>query len=513
MGIELHRMALVAACAMAVGCTQQATHMTSPDPSTPVETARTETGASDFSLPADPSPSEDPAPALVRRQQPTEWPIDIDPERSYTLAELIDIAQRTKPATRAAWLRAREAALSVDVVESTYLPQLSANVLAGGARMSQFESDIPELGIGSGTLTATGYQVVPSLAVEWLLFDFGRRDAAMEIAEQTAIASNIAFHGTHQRVIFEVSQAYFQFSAARAETHIDQERLEDARTLLRVAEGRLEEGLAINVEVAQARQIEARAQFDLTVAERREERTRSALMHAMGLSSMTPIRVADLTDRQLPAEVPIPLDELIEVSLTRRPDIRTALARVRATRSEVDLVAAESRPRIAAVAEVGRVMGRFNLSDSRFGGQASMNRPYDEAVAGILFTMPLFDGGRRRTREAQARLQAEAAEEDLLEIRNVAAQEIVDAYSLLHSSLAAYTASGPLLDAGQETYETALGLYENGLTTLAEVSQSKIALNDARLLREQAFADTFAAATALAFATGQLTNRDVPAEF
>ncbi len=512
MRFEPHRMALVAFCVLTAGCAQQATHMTSPDASTPVGSARTETGAADFSLPADLSLPADSVSSPTRPQLPTEWSIDIDPERSYTLPELIDIAQRTKPATRAAWLRAREAALSVDVVESTYLPQLSANVLAGGARISQFESEIPELGIGAGRLTATGYQVVPSLAVEWLLFDFGARDAALEIAEQAAIGGNIAFHGAHQRVIFEVSEAYFQLAAARAETRIDRERLEDARTLRKVAEGRLREGLAIKAEVAQARQIEARAQFDLTLAESREEKTRAALMHAMGLTSVTPIQVAGLADRQLPAEVPIPLDELIEVSLAQRPDIRTALTRVRATRSEVDLVAAESRPRIAAVAEVGRVMGRFNLNDSRFGGRASMNRPFDEAVAGIVFTMPIFDGGRRQTRQAQALMQAEAAEQDLLEIRNVAAQEIIDAYSLLHSSLAAYTASGPLLDAGQETYGTALGLYENGFASLAEVSQSKIALNDARLIREQAFADTFAAATALAFATGRLTNRDVPAE-
>lgn len=511
MRVELHRIVLAAICAATAGCAQHPPHATSPDASTPLGLAQTATGAMDFSLPADLSRADDQVSTLVSQQLTDELSVAIDSERIYTLPELIDIAQRTKPATRAAWLRAREAALAVNVVEASYLPQLSANVLAGYETVSRPEQAIPELGIGTGRLTATGYHVIPNLTVEWLLFDFGARDAAMEIAEQVAIGGNIAFHGAHQRVIFEVSEAYFQYSAARAETRIDRERVEDARTLRRVAEGRLREGLAIRAEVAQARQIEARAQFDLTLAESREENKRTALMHAMGLSPATTIGVAELSDRQLPEEVPMPLDELIEKSLAQRPDIQAALARVRAARSEVNLVAASSRPKIAAVAEVGRAIGGVSLSDSRFGGSASMNRTLDEAVAGVVFTMPLFDGGLRQTQKRQARMQAEAAEQDLLEIRNLAAQEIVEAYSLLHSSLAAYTASGPLLEAGRETYETALGLYENGLASLSEVSQSKIGLNDVRLIHEQAFADTFAAATALAFATGRLTNSDVPA--
>lgn len=439
--------------------------------------------------------------------------IDLNAEHRYTLAELIDIAQQNSPTTRAAWLRAREAELAIDVVDSTRLPQLSANVLAGYERVSRPEPGIPELGIGSGRLTATGYQLFPNLAVEWLLFDFGARDAAREVAEQTAIASNVIFDGAHQKVIFDVSEAYFQLMAAKSEVEIDQERLEDAQTLREVAQGRLQEGVAIRAEVAQAQQIEARAQFDLTLANNRVERAHAALIHAMGLPPMTALEVADLSGRTLPREVPRPLDELIETSLAQRPDIQAALARVRASQSGIDLIAAGSRPKVAAVANIGQLHGHVELSDSRFGSIGSMNRPLDEILAGVVFTMPLFDGGRRQAQQAQARIQAEAAEEDLREIRSAAAYQIVEAYNLLHSSLAAYAASGPLVEAGRETYDTSLGLYENGLATLAEVSLAKIALNDARLIQTRAFSDTFAASTALAFATGRLNHRTAPATF
>src|SRR6266702_1450992 len=44
----------------------------------------------------------------------------IDPRKTYNLAELIDIAQRSNPETRVAWERARMAAAAVGLTESAY---------------------------------------------------------------------------------------------------------------------------------------------------------------------------------------------------------------------------------------------------------------------------------------------------------------------------------------------------------------------------------------------------------
>jgi len=46
----------------------------------------------------------------------------IDPRKTYNLAELIDIAQRSNPETRVAWERARQAAAAVGLTESAYYP-------------------------------------------------------------------------------------------------------------------------------------------------------------------------------------------------------------------------------------------------------------------------------------------------------------------------------------------------------------------------------------------------------
>jgi len=48
----------------------------------------------------------------------------IDPRKTYNLAELIDIAQRSNPETRVAWERARMAAAAVGLTESAYYPYI-----------------------------------------------------------------------------------------------------------------------------------------------------------------------------------------------------------------------------------------------------------------------------------------------------------------------------------------------------------------------------------------------------
>src|SRR3989449_8326147 len=67
-------------------------------------------------------------------QQPEGAPLA--PEQRYTLAELIDLAQRTNPETRVAWERARQAAAAVGLVESEYYPVLALSASVGASRVS-----------------------------------------------------------------------------------------------------------------------------------------------------------------------------------------------------------------------------------------------------------------------------------------------------------------------------------------------------------------------------------------
>src|SRR5690606_40096209 len=106
----------------------------------------------------------------------------------------IDIAQRENPETRLAWNSARQTALAVGVVEATFLPMLSANVIAGWQKT---HTPVPLLP-GNRSIDTELHGVVPALALEWLIFDFGQRSAITDGARHMSYAANVLFNGAHQ---------------------------------------------------------------------------------------------------------------------------------------------------------------------------------------------------------------------------------------------------------------------------------------------------------------------------
>lgn len=238
----------VLAAVFLAGCTSSAMKFAPASAQTPFKTAgqtsQTSSGAPDFGLARDPS-----MPIAIATPQ-------IDPKHSYSLPELIDIAQLNNPITRASWERARQAAIAIGVTEAAYLPMLSANVLAGVQQTSAtapgFEGVL--VNIPPGTITTTGTEILPALAVQWLLFDFGGRDAANAAAKDLSYAANVTFNGTHQKLIFDVSSAFYTLSSARVQLQIARETLANTQSVLAASEARLKTGIATTIEVAQAKQ-------------------------------------------------------------------------------------------------------------------------------------------------------------------------------------------------------------------------------------------------------------------
>jgi len=136
--------------------------------------------------------------------------VGIDRARHYDLAALIDLAQRNNPGTREAWERARQAALGVGLVESTYLPQISAEIISG---FQTTPLAIPKYLNPNGYFTTDTRELIPSLVAKWLLFDFGRREGIEAAARANSFVANVSFTGVHQKIIYAVSREYFALGA------------------------------------------------------------------------------------------------------------------------------------------------------------------------------------------------------------------------------------------------------------------------------------------------------------
>ena len=424
--------------------------------------------------------------------------VAVERGRHYSLAELIDLAQRINPETRETWEQARQAALAVGLVESSYAPQISIEAIAGFQRTPL---PIPTTVNPKGHFISNSVEAIPSVALKWLLFDFGRRDGLQQAARANSFVANVGFTGAHQKLIFAVSRAYFSLGAARGRVSAAQQALKTAETVQDAAQSRRERGVATVVVVAQAQRQTAQARLNLTKASGDERTAYANLVAAIGLAAETTIDIVDTSEQPLPPEPPENLSALIREALARRPDVIAALGKIEAAEGEVKSKRADHYPTISVIGQVYQNMGSLSSDGSPY---SSVNKPGGNIL--LTLSVPLYDGGARNTRDSVAQSQLAAARDKLAEVRDAAVQQVVSAYSDLRTSLAAYAAAVTVREAAQTSYDAAFDAYLNGVGTYTDVANEQTALARADSDKEDAHANVFTAAAALAFATGTIQS-------
>lgn len=425
---------------------------------------------------------------------------DVDRDRSYSLAELIDIAQSSNPMTRTAWNAAREAALAAGVVRSTFLPRLSASVVYGRLETEDRGGAVGIDTSGDGTISA--------MSLQWLLFDFGEREALYNVARQHSVIANIAFTAAHQRLIHDVSLAYYAHSAARTRLDTASRSLQNARDIQAAAEARHAQDIGTVIEVAQARQATAQAQLLEVQAQGAAENAYHALIAAMGVSPLTQIRVDDISGRKLPSAVSASVEGIVAEALGRRPDVIGAQAAQLASEEGLRAARAEFLPKFFVAATGAYNDGHLNVTAIPSIDQSlpTVNLSQDRWAAVLFagFTVPVFDGGMRAAALRQAEARADSAAQALVHAQEEAVRQVVVAENALRTSLAAHAAATELTAAARTTYDAALGAYRNGIGSITDVTFAEIRLLEARNASSDAHSAALSAAATLALATGSL---------
>ena len=428
----------------------------------------------------------------------------IDADHAYTLPELIDIAQSNSPQTRAAWASARAAASAVGIARAAYLPHLSASAISGYQR---FNGQNSTLGIGVDN-NVSGSGAVAALALQWLLFDFGERDAVVEATEQLSSASNIAFTFAHQRVIHEVTLAFYAHAAAR--THVDnaEKALANAREIEAAAQERYQRGVGTVLDVAQTHQASAQAQLARVQAQGAVQSSYVALIAAMGISPLTRLKVADVSGRKLSASMAQPVEKIVSEALARRPDMLAAYAAQKASLAKAAAAEAAFKPKVFASAVGTYGTGRLGVTAlPSFDQQSITNNVTSRGAGGsVLFgvAVPLYDGGLRSATVEQARADVDRAAATLDKARSDAVLQIVQAQDALETSLAAYEAASALEAAARITFDARLDAYRHGVGTVTEAAFADTQWLLARNAAADAYSQALSSAATLAFATGSL---------
>jgi outer membrane protein TolC len=416
---------------------------------------------------------------------------EMDVQKRYTLAELIDLAQQHNPDTRVAWEEAKARAASLGIARSALYPTIAAVALASTIRQAPL--------IGEFFHRQTIGLFEPTVHVEYLVFDFGGRSGAIDVAKANLLVSDLAFNDTHRKIIFQVASAYYRLLNAKGQREAAEISLKNAQAVEEDAQSRLNNGLATKPDVLEATAARTQSDYDLQAAIGAEDIARGDLATAMGLPPDTSFQVKDVQDLVTPTAMADSVDQEIDRAFAQRPELMEQIARVRAAGAAIKQARSTYFPALSFSGDGGlaRAYGQQDL----FPGHYAQGEFW---TVNLQLKWTLFDGARREYEIAQSTAEKKSAQANIDALRNQIADEVWATYSNMKTALRQQQAAAALLTASDQSYQAARESYGYGVRNLLDVVSAQKTLAQAR--SEDVFARTqlLLQVANLAFRTGDL---------
>jgi outer membrane protein, multidrug efflux system len=387
------------------------------------------------------------------------------------LQALIEVALTNNRDLRIAALRIEEARAQYNIQSADLLPNF--NVTAGASR-----SRTP------GTLTLSGnpavnsnYQVGLGLAAFELDF-FGRVRSLNDAALAQYLATEEANRAARITLVAEVAKAYLAERAFDEQYDLTRKTFESRESAYKLAKQRFDVGASSALDLRQNETLVQSARASLATLTRQRAQAANALTLLVG-KPVTDLPAAhNLSEQNIVTEIPAGLpSDLLE----RRPDIRAAEQRLRASNANIGAARAAFFPRISLTASTG------TASNELSGLFESGSRTWSFVPQ---LVVPIFDAGRNSANLGLAEVRRNVAVAEYEKSIQTAFREVADALAGRSALDEQIDAQRAVLEAQSERLKLADLRYRNGVASSLEVldAQRELfsaqqALVQARLLR------------------------------
>jgi len=410
-----------------------------------------------------------------------------------SLREAVEMAVAPGGAARADL--AREAARAAEARRRQALAPLLPNV-DGSYTFRSFTNNLASFGIQFPAAPGIAFPVfVGPIDVQ-----DARASASQSLFDLAAIRRWQAAKAQARAAAAETEEALLRTRAAAAKAYLNALRadavLEAARAnvalaerLLKLAGSQKAAGTGTGIEVTRAAAVLEQERQKMVLAEEERAAARLGLLRAINADLGTEL---ELTDRMAyaPAEIPPP-EKALEAARELRPELKAQAERERAARLAASAAKWERLPAARAFGDYG-VIGRTG----------SVYLP--TRTAGVQVAVPLWDGGRRDARRAEAVAQKRAEEVRTRDAARQVEAEIRLALEALKSAEGQVAAARAAFEQSERELEQAERRVAAGVATPLEVTEAQARLARAR---EAVVAATFrqkAARIELGAAAGNL---------
>ena len=413
----------------------------------------------------------------------------------YHLGSLIDLALNNNPMTRAAWSQAKSASAAVGEARSLYYPWVRSDFVGG------YDKTFSPIATGPNGVSRN--QATVFLSMEYILLDFGRRDADVQRTIATFHALGLTYQRKLQEVIFTVQKTYFAYEAALWRKKAAEADLIFTQTLSDMIVRERVTGLSADPEELKARKRVLESQYEVESAIAVVHNTLGDLCIAVGIPANSPLQFVETEKPPSTKKLRSDANELIQEALRLRPDLAARVQELKASKEATKRAMSDFFPII-------KLEGQYD--NSTFGYQGSQNKPdvngyytgYGSQFGSAFVTAhwDLFDGFDRVFKLRRSQEEDKVAEQKLRETQLDTTRDVWTAYN---NSLAAAQRVGyaeGFVASAKEFFRSISAATETGLTNVTDYSEAGSNLSLAQSELATAVSDYSTTLAALALAVG-----------
>lgn len=390
---------------------------------------------------------------------------------TLTLNEAIQRAVTTYPTVKQAEEAVKSAGYKVKMARAALLPVLNASAsytrVEPVATVHFEEMDLsfdPKNNYNAG------------VSLRQLIYDFGKNRPKIEAAKGREELSRLQLEELYQSLALNTAQLYYMNSFTRQAIRIKKQELNDYEEMLRQANIRVQTGSSTSFEVlnTQVSQSAVNTQLTELKSNLRTLQVQLSVLTNTDITENSPMA----EDFELIQNLQT-LDELLNRAYISRPEMLLVEKQISIAQLEESAARRAFNPSLDLSATTGGKNGYPSHTDR-------MKLNYE---VGVTFSIPLYEGGRKKQSTSLARSTYNTALFQKERVEKQVKQEVNENYNQFLSDLEKINQLSRQVALAQQAYEQAKVNYQAGTITNLELLTSSTNLSNSRLQLLQARID------------------------
>jgi outer membrane protein len=424
------------------------------------------------------------APSAMQAQAPATSAQSTSAPR-LTIAQAEQIAIRNNPRIRVGRLLALVQVQVTREVRSAEMPNAIGSLTAvdshDGSRITASALNNPSV----------YNRAAGGLTVSQLITDFGRTHNLVLSAQSSARAQLENERATELDITLTVDQAFYQALTAQAVLKVAQQTVAQRQATVDQVSALTAQKLRSDLDLSFANVQLSQARLLLLDAQNNAQDAMASLNAVLGSETNQTYTLVDETNNN-PEPAPQDAEVIVQTAFGHRPDLAalddTYKSAQQFSRAERDLW----MPTVSAIAAAGGTPVRADQITSSWYGAAGAN-----------VDIPVFNGFLFNARAKEANLRANAAQEQVRDLRDTIARDVRTSVLQAQAAFQRIGVTQEMLNQSNMALDLAQARYNIGLSGIVELSQAQLAQTQAEIAYASA---RYAYQTAMAevrFQTGQ----------